>query len=230
MTPSVSVVIPVFDAARYLAEAIESVRAQSRPAEEIVVVDDGSTDDSAAVAARFAPAVRVVARVHAGIGAARNAGVAAARGTHLAFLDADDLWVPEKLARQLEVLAAEPELDLVFAHAQNFLSPDLEPAAAARLHCPAEPMPGIVPGTMLVARATLARVGPFDTAVTVGEFVDWYARARESGCRERVLPETLLLRRVHGGNTGVRARDSRQDYVRVLKAALDRRRERGSSD
>ena len=222
--PLVSVVVPVYDGARYLGAAIESVLAQAYRPLEVVVVDDGSRDGSAAVARAFGEPVRVCGQPHAGIAVARNTGVAHARGALLAFLDADDLWTADKLARQLAALEADPSLDLVFAHARQFLSPDLDPATARQLRCPPEPVPGRIPGTLLARRAAVDRVGPFDTTRRVGEFIDWYGRAVDLGLRQCLLPETLLLRRLHGRNTGIRARDAQTDYVQILKAALDRRR------
>ena len=103
----VSVVIPVYNAARFLADAIRSVQAQRHPRIEIIVVDDGSTDGSGEVARSFA-GVRCLRQANGGIAAARNAGVHEARGNLLAFLDADDLWTPGKLALQLDVLRADP--------------------------------------------------------------------------------------------------------------------------
>src|SRR5207245_10700422 len=100
----VSAIIPVFNGERYLAEAIESVLAQTSPASEIVVVDDGSTDGSGAGAGRFGSAARLVFGGHAGAGAARNRGVAESTGELLAFLDADDIWPSDKLERQLAAL------------------------------------------------------------------------------------------------------------------------------
>jgi glycosyltransferase involved in cell wall biosynthesis len=222
--PTVSVVIPAFEAERYVGAAIESVLAQGYEPLEIVVVDDGSTDGTAAAVARYGDRVHHHAQEHAGIGAARNRGVALARGDLIAFLDADDLWAPNKLARQTAALAADPALDLVFGHVLQFVSAELDPADAAKVRCPTEAAPGHLPGTLLARREAFACVGTFATDCRVGEFVDWCARARERGLTERMLPETVLLRRIHTTNQGIRARDAQTDYVRIAKAALDRRR------
>lgn len=215
--PSVSVVIPVFNAEPFLADAIDSILTQHYSPLEIVVVDDGSTDASAAVAARYP--VTLVRQATAGIGAARNAGVSAAAGILLAFLDADDLWLPGKLARQVDALQSDPSLDIVLGHVEHFVSPG---TTAAHEAPPAGP--AYLAGAMLVRRDSFDRVGPFVTDLRVGEFVDWYARAKEAGLKTLVLPDLVLRRRLHDTNTGIRERDSRVDYARVLRAALDRRR------
>ena len=106
--PVITAAIPVRDGEAYLAEAIESVLAQSRPCEQLIVVDNGSTDRSAEIAPGYGPAVELVEEPRAGIGAARNAALRAARGESVAFLDADDLWEPEKTALQLAAFEADP--------------------------------------------------------------------------------------------------------------------------
>jgi glycosyltransferase involved in cell wall biosynthesis len=220
----VSVVIAVYNGERYLADAIRSVLAQTQRPREVIVVDDGSTDGSVAIAEGFAPDVQCYARPHAGVGAALNFGVAQATGEFLAFLDADDLWASDKLARQVSVFGSPGEPDMVFGHAQQFLSPELTPEQRARLLCPTAPMPGIVKGTLLIRRGVFARVGPFDTTHNLGDFIDWYLRAREAGLGHVLLPDVLLRRRIHHTSLGTRERDSRADYAHILKASLDRRR------
>ncbi len=226
MAPRVSVVIPAFNREGYLGEAIESVLAQGYPETEIIVVDDGSTDGTAAVASSY-PDVACLRLRHRGQAAARNAGVAAARGELVAFLDSDDVWAPSKLAAQLAVLEAQPGVSLVFGLVDEFVSPELPPAAAASVRAPASPRAGFVSGALLARRSTLAEVGRFDERLRVGEFVDWLARAQERGLRSEVVPQVVLHRRLHDGNLGRADRRSRLDYVRVVKAHLERRRARG---
>jgi glycosyltransferase involved in cell wall biosynthesis len=102
---TVSVVIPAYNCARYLPETIESALSQTLPPLEVIVIDDGSTDDTAEVLARFEGRIRHVRQRNLGISAARNAGIRIARGTLIAFLDADDIWLPSMLAQQCEALA-----------------------------------------------------------------------------------------------------------------------------
>jgi glycosyltransferase involved in cell wall biosynthesis len=221
---TISVIVPVFNAAAYLAEALQSVLAQTRPADEIIVVDDGSTDDSAAAARRFDSHLRYERQPHAGAGAARNRGVAVAQSSLLAFLDADDLWMPDKLALQTEALSAMPSLEAVFAHLEHFRSPDLPPERAARMACPDDPMPCTTAVAMLIRRTAFDRVGGFETSRTIGEVIEWYMRARSVGLVERMLPQTLIRRRIHAGNTGVLRATERSGYVAVARAVLERRR------
>ncbi len=105
---SVSLVIATFNHGRFLAEALDSAVAQTLKGVEIVVVDDGSTDDTPAVLARYAGRIRAVRQPNRGLAAARNTGLATARGTYVGFLDADDVLMPTKLAEQVAVLAREP--------------------------------------------------------------------------------------------------------------------------
>jgi len=227
--PLVTVIIPVYNGRRYLPEAIESVLGQTYNPLELIVMDDGSIDDSGEVARRYAP-VRVHRQDHSGLGAARNSAIAKATGRYLSFLDADDIWLPDKLDRQLRILEAEPALDMVFGHVEEFISPDLDDAARQTLLCHEGPLAGMFAGTMVVRRSSYERVGPFETDWRVGEFVDWYARAQEQGLQSFVMPDIVLRRRLHKSNMGVRLRDARGDYARILKASLDRRRKAGKVD
>lgn len=221
--PLISVVIPVYNGERYLGEAIRSTVDQSWPATEIIVVDDGSTDRTAAVAREFAE-IRYVFTAQGGAGAARNRGVAIARGDYLAFLDADDLWTSEKLEWQMTRFDAPDRPDLVLGHVDHFLSPDLDEALANRIYCPSGAMPGTVPGTLLIRIETFKRVGSFNETLRVGEFVDWYSRAMEMSLTAAMLPQVVLRRRLHAANSGILRREARSDYLRVIKASLERRR------
>ena len=109
MNVTVSVVVPAYNYARYLPKAIDSALGQTHPPLEVIVVDDGSTDDTPRVLAAYADRIRVIRQANQGAGAARNAGIAAARGEYVAFLDSDDLWHPRKLELQLARFASDPE-------------------------------------------------------------------------------------------------------------------------
>jgi glycosyltransferase involved in cell wall biosynthesis len=225
--PTVTAAIPVRDGEAYLAEAIESVLAQTRPCDQVVVVDNGSTDGSAAIAAGYSPAVELVSEPRPGVGPARNAAVIAARGEFFAFLDADDLWQPEKIERQLAAFATRPELQLVFGHVRQFASPDLPAAEAAALWIPAEPQPGLHIGVMLARRGAIDAVGPWAEDVQISDGLTFLLRARELGLAQEMLDETVALRRVHGANHSLSNRDQRVEFARHLKRSLDRRREGG---
>ncbi|HEV7399703.1 MAG TPA: glycosyltransferase family A protein [Solirubrobacterales bacterium] len=221
---TVTAAIPVRNGEAYLAEAIESVLGQDRPCDQVIVVDNGSTDRSAEIARGFGSAVEVVPEPRAGIGAARNAAIQAARGTHIAFLDADDLWDPAKTALQLAAFEADPELQLAFGHVRQFVSPDLDAERAAMLHVPADPQPGVYIGAMLAARSAVEAIGLWPEDVQVSDGLTFMLRARELGLKQSMLGPTVTLRRVHGENHSIRNRAERTEFARLLKQSLDRRR------
>jgi glycosyltransferase involved in cell wall biosynthesis len=222
--PFVSVMIGVYNGAAYLREAIESVLRQSHRPVELIVVDDGSEDESGRIARSFGGAVRCITQERGGMAAARNRAVADARGDYFAFLDADDRFRPDKIERQLSVFGSDPEVDAVFGHVTEFLSPDLDEVARSRLRQPVDDVPWPTPNLMLVKRDSFFRVGLFSTALKVGIGVDWYARAMEAGLKQVVPPIVVLERRLHSDNNGIRQSAQRPQYLHVLKASLDRRR------
>jgi len=215
----VSVIIPVYNGATFLHQAIESVLTQSYRPLEIIVVDDGSVDDSARVAQQYP--VRYCFQSHNGPGAARNCGIEQAHGKYLAFLDADDLWTREKLARQIATLTARPELDAVFGQVEQFMTPD---TAAPSAIFAGTTLNGIHVGAMLIRHAAFKRVGMFGTHCHV-DFIDWYLRAQEAKLEFTSLPEVVMRRRVHANNLTIRSREIvRAEYLLAIKSALDRRK------
>ena len=227
--PRVSVIIPVYNGARYLGEAVASVRAQREVTDwEIVIVDDGSTDGTSDVIDRCRseePRVRLLPQSHRGIAPSRNAGVSAARGDFLAFLDADDLWEPAKLHRQLALAEASDSPAMVFSLVTEFASPDLEAEAFVGIAVREAPMPGLCASALLAPREIFSRVGPFDESLASGEFIDWHARASEAGVVSRSIDEVLVRRRIHLANHGrVSRSDYARDYRKLLRNAIKRRR------
>ncbi len=225
----ISVIIPVYNRERYLAGTIESVLSQTYRPIEIIVVDDGSTDGTAAVAGSFSEVVRYFFQPNSGCGDASNTGVEKAEGDYLSFLGSDDLWTEKKLTFQMKILNSDPGTDMVFGHVSHFYSPDLGQHERERFLCPTGKMPGFHAGTMLIRREAFLCVGLFNARYQAGEFLDWYCRAKEKRLREVILPDVVMKRRIHSSNLGILKRNTQTDntdadYVRVLKAALDRRR------
>jgi len=221
MQPSVSVVIPCFNAARYLGEALDSVLQQSVKPAEIIVVDDGSTDNSEAIVATH-HGVKYLRLEHSGQSVARNWGVENSHGSLLAFLDADDIWELDKLESQLNAMSLDHDLDIVMGLVGEFYSPEIPPEKrTAKL---LQNAAGYVPETLLIKRDSFLRVGAFATNWKIGEFVDWCLRARDLQLKSQVLPKSVLRRRVHDHNLGIRERASLSDYASIVKSSLDRRR------
>jgi glycosyltransferase involved in cell wall biosynthesis len=220
----VTVVLPVFNGEPYLAEAIDSVLAQNHPAIEVIAIDDGSTDGTAHILESYRDRLRFERQPNRGAGAARNRGVELARGELLGFLDADDIWVDGRVARQVAVLAAQPECEAVLGWVEHFHSPELDAAQRARIVEPAAGPGAFHAGTMLIRRSSFLRAGYLPTEYKLGEFIDWYLRAQEAGLQFVTQPEVALRRRLHMGHVGLRERQYRSDYARILKAAMDRRR------
>lgn len=224
--PIVSVVIPVFNAGRYLSEALESVVAQDLDGIEIIVIDDASTDDSLAVATQLAagrPNVRVVSHPGGGPGAARNLGLLLARGRFIAMLDADDIWVPGKLAEQLTFLEARPELDVVFGSVEEFVSPELPPDEARRFH-PRRAGSAHANSALLARRAAMARVGLHRRGRNGGDYPDWYIRAVQAGLAMGAIERVVVWRRLHASNQSHRLDTIRTQYFDLLRGAIATRR------
>lgn len=225
--PLVSCIVPVFNCEAYLAASIESILAQDQWRLDIIVVDDGSTDGTAQVIRSFAGRIRGALQPNAGPAVARNTGLAAARGEFIAFNDADDLWTPDKLAVQMAVLDARPELEFCVAHVQNFWVDEMKDEADRyRGHRRSEPIAGWVTPTLLARRSAFDRVGPMNAALGHGDSADWFLRAREMGVRGELLPDVLLRRRIHANNRSrVTAAQSRDEFFALLKRNKDRRKE-----
>jgi glycosyltransferase involved in cell wall biosynthesis len=218
----VSVVIPVRNGAGYLGEAIESVLAQACPGIDVIVVDNGSTDGSRAVAESFGAPVRVIDEPRRGAAHARNSGAMLARGEYVAFLDADDLWAPGKLARQLNELEARQDLDMVFTHGENFLSPELTETQRREVRFVTGVGPFITASAMLARRESFLRAGPLPD-LREGEFIAWYGLALSMGMRSGVIAEALMRRRVHLANS-TRLEAHPGDLLKAARMVLERKR------
>lgn len=212
----VSLIIPCFNAAPWLAAAVESALDQTRPPDQIIIVDDGSTDSSLRVASGFGALVQSIARPHAGISAARNCGLEAASGQVIAFLDADDLWPHDSLRTRLQALAKHPEADYAFGQVEPFADATGDPIEAPRA--------GRLAGALLVRRRMLDRVGGFDAELSTGETIDWVARADAAGCIGVAVNAPTLRRRVHDRNTVRDEGRLHRDYLTVLRRNIARRR------
>lgn len=224
---AVSVVVPARNAERTLAETLAAIAAQTLPASEIIVVDDGSTDATARLATKAG--ATVLQPEGSGVSAATNRGVAAASAPLIAFCDADDLWALDKLERQLALLQASPDAGLALCHFDCFACPTLTPAERSRIAVPPEPRAGWLRSCLLVRRAAFERVGPLTVGLQQGDMIDWFDRARTAGIEAVVAPEVLVHRRLHPRSMSFAAGGNHRGYIEMARLALARRRSAAGS-
>lgn len=224
--PAVACIVPLYNGRAFILEALASIAAQTWPAREVIVVDDGSTDGSADLVAERFPEVRLIRQANGGEARARNRGVAESEADFIAFLDQDDLWLPRRLETQMRLLLADPALD--WAIGQHRLVAIAEPGADwVRPEFLERPLPGFLPGCMLVRRTAWDRVGPFDAGYRIGSDSDWIMRAQTAGLALGTVPEEVLLRRIHAGNASRDMGTFYQGLMRAVRAHLLRRRAKG---
>lgn len=224
-TPLATCIVPAYQAKRYLPALLDSALKQTWPSLEIVVVDDGSTDGTAALARAHDPAIKVIEQANAGPSVARNTGIAAASGSFIGFADADDLMEPEKFQAQVELLLARPELGYSVCLMQNFVSEEFVDRVRVKDPRLLEVMRSFTCGGMVVRREVFERIGVFRADLGHADDSEWVQRAEEAGVNNGVVEKVLYRRRLHDSNRSQqKGSSSRDEYLHLVKQRLDRRR------
>lgn len=221
--PKVSVIIPTYNSARYLSEAIDSVLAQSFKDFEILVIDDGSTDETQEVLRRYQSRVHCVRQPNSGVAIARNRGIEQSRGHYISFLDADDTWTASKLERQLAALVESKHHRICYS-AFTVVRSDLTPIGVTRSRRQGDALEDLLlrgnvvatPSTVMAERALFIAAGGFDPALS--QCADWDMWVRLAALSDFLyLDEPLVNYRQHGGNMSRNAPLLERDSIRVLE-------------
>jgi glycosyltransferase involved in cell wall biosynthesis len=220
MTGDLSVIMPVWNAETYVADAVSSVLAGAEGLLELLVVDDGSTDRSAEVVAGFGAPVRLVRQANAGVSAARNRGLREARAPLIGFLDADDLWAAGSPDPRRRALETDPDADVAMGRMRSFVTgidgatPDvLEPFASPAF------------GAGLFRRRAFDRAGLLDAEVRNAEDVEWLLRARQAGVRVITIDDVVTRYRLRPGSLTRDRAGSQQALLTTLHRSIARRRD-----
>lgn len=221
-SPMVSVVIPTLNGEKFIREAIEAVLVQGYKALEIIVIDDGSIDNTRSIVEALPEAIRFYRQRNAGAAAARNRGIKEASSDLIAFLDVDDLWPENNLRVMVDQMNADPELQVVHGHAQ-LMEYRVDSDDYGYVGNPEEAFPFYI-GAGLYRRSAFQTVGLFDETLKFAEDSDWYTRARDQGIKVNRLEQVTLFVRRHGQNMTQSATRAELSPLRMLKKSLDRRR------
>ncbi len=221
--PGISVIIPAYNAERYLEETVQSVREQQWEGPlEIIVVNDGSADSTEALAKSLG--CRVVSIPQSGPAAARNEGIKNASNDLIFFLDADDVLAEGSFEVLYAPMAQDPAVSAVFGRAKDFISPDVPPDEAKKIRYNVDGYEGRLTGCSFLKKDVLEQVGPFDESLKSGETVDWMVRLRASSVRIARIPDIVLLRRIHLSNMGrLDPRGEMMNYAAILRKRMKKK-------
>jgi|GraSoiStandDraft_5_1057265.scaffolds.fasta_scaffold166287_2 glycosyltransferase involved in cell wall biosynthesis len=220
--PLVSVIVPVKDGERFLAQALDDVCAQTYPSVELIVVDGHSSDRSADIARSF-PGVRCITQERSGFADAWNEGIDAASGALIAFLDSDDRWRPQKLDKQVAALEGDPGADYAITRARFFLELGAALPPGFRPSLLEGDYVANMPSALLARRRAFETVGAFPTHLSIAGDVEWFARLKDSGLRGVVVEEALVEKRVHDANLSYfSASNFNSELLQLLRESIAR--------
>ncbi len=223
-----SVILPVRNGGRYVAEAMRSTLDQLDKGDEVIVIDDASSDDTLPVVTAIADArVRVLSAPGLGVSTARNIGLSAARGEFVAFLDHDDLWPAGRQEVMLRLLRQDPEIDAVFGRIRLLFAPGIAPLPQY-LEMDGTFFPHICAG--LYRRRLLDRIDGFAVDMPRGGDIDYYLRLTEAGMRARLCEIDGLIYRRHDANITNDLWASRRGFFEMLRRKVARARQSSTPD
>ncbi len=213
----VSVIVVVRNGARFLAQALDSIFRQTCPPDQVIVVD-GQSDDGTDCIARSWPDVLYVEQEMLGLARARNLGLQHAHGEFIAFLDHDDLWMPDKLCIQIGFMRGHPEIAYTTTCFEWFVDLEHKTTIDPQDHRLSTPQTAPTPSALVARRTAFAQNGLFDQELTIACDSEWFARARRRGIANKTIPHILLRKRLHDANLSAHAARYRSEWLRVLHA------------
>ena len=221
--PDFSVIMPVFNGEKYIGEALSSVFADPFDSYEVIVVDDGSTDNTAEVARSF-PGVKHQYQPNQGVAVARNTGIQLARGKYIAFLDSDDVWASGRFAKSFEVLENNPMVQYLLGQLIMFLEDGCIKPSHIRDEWLEKQMDSVGAGVMTARRTVFDQVGLFNPSYRVGEDAEWLLRAKEKGTVMKKTPFLVIRRRLHNNNlTNAGSTERKARTLKMLRESLVRK-------
>lgn len=205
-------------------DALNSVLAQTWPHHEVIVVNDGATDSSAAILNEYKDHIHIITQKNAGIAAARNTGIAAAKGAFIALIDQDDMWDKQKLERQMAFFEAHPDAHILITHLRHMLQDGMERPFWLKPELLENDLPGYLPSTMLVRRGMYEIIGPYNSEYTLTDDGKWLFDAKDRGYAIHVLPETLVTRRIHGENNSGNVEKLQSELLKIVRGSIAKKR------
>jgi glycosyltransferase involved in cell wall biosynthesis len=228
VNPLVSVIMPIYNGEQYVAQALESLCRDAYRPIEVIAVDDGSSDNSARIIRQYAN-VLYVYQANEGVAAARNKGITFSRGEIIAFLDCDDIWMPNRLTATVSFFQQHPETGYVLGKQMMFVDPDCDVPRWIKSEWLTDPQDASNTGVLAARRVTFDLVGLFNKEI-VGEDTEWLLRANEAGIPKARLPEVVLYRRIHGENLCMREFPMRKaNLLKIARESIRRQQVRGKN-
>jgi glycosyltransferase involved in cell wall biosynthesis len=221
----VSIIVPVHNGEKFLSEALDSLLRQDYDEYEIIVVDDGSTDSTSAIARSYGSTIRFFQLPESkGPGYARNYAIRESKGAFLGFIDSDDMWTHNKLTAQLNYLKLNPWADFVISR----MTPQLEgnqewPFSLNSDHYLNDNVALLLSAT-LIKKQSFLKVGWFDSQLATAEDVDWFTRASDIKLRRGVVDEVLLIKRIHSANVSLYSGNTNRDLFKALRRSVSRKK------
>jgi len=219
--PFVSVIIPVFNGEKYLAEAIESALSQEYRPIELIIVDDGSTDRTSEIAQAY-PRARYIFQANQTVAVARNTGIAVALGDIVTFLDHDDILLPDSLSKRVEHFIQNPHTQCLIAKHRSFYDQGAKKPEWARENEFDEDHFGF--SFFIARKAFLEQVGGFDPKYNMVENTELFFRAKDMGYQIDKYPEVVVLRRIHTSNASRDVKTARMNLLNLARASIERQR------
>ncbi len=226
MNELISCIVTSFNSEKYIVEAVNSILEQTYKHTEIIIADGGSTDNTQEVIEKFNSDINFVTQKTLSPAATRNLGFQYSKGDYIAFLDADDLWHPEKLTRQMNCFITNPEIELCITYAEIFWSEDLKNERVFfKNHPRSKSIPGYATTTLLAKKNVFEKTGEFNNNLWFTDAAEWFIRAKELGLKIHVIEEPLTFHRMHRSNlTKRKSEESREEFLALVKSVLDRKK------
>jgi len=215
----VSVIVPVYNGEKFIAEAIDSIKSQKYPGIEIIIIDDGSTDRTKRIIDSYKDDVRYYFQKNKGPAAARNVGIQKSRGSYIAFLDVDDIWPQGRLELLLNVFIKNRQWEIVLGHICTEKS--------GQISVPEKLLqPYIMPlfGCGMFKRGIFDKVGLIDESLAFSEDHDWFLRVKEKKILLTIIKEVTLIKRAHRENMTSEKNWKGVDILKVLRQSIKRRK------
>lgn len=218
----ISVIIPVYNGEKFIASALDSVIKQDYPDIEIIVVNDGSTDDSEAIIKSYT--VTYIKQENMGVAAARNNGIDIAKGDFFAFIDQDDIWSPNKLRLQIDLLKAHQELGYVLSKQILHLEKGFKKPNWLKEEQLDQPIIGYLPSTLMVRKELFNKIGLFDNTFKLGSDSEWFFRANEKNIKMKIMSDVLVHRLIHDSNHSHLVGNSHIELLKMVRQSILRKR------